>query len=435
MGWDNVCTYICRRSTKPLLLLIYVVFIRLYALAIRIAARFNGKARAWVEGRRNWQERLRQALAGSDAPVIWMHSASAGEFEQGKPVLEALRQQYPGYRILVSFFSPSGYEVGVKYKGADVVTYLPLDTHANAERFVDTVRPALVLFVKYDYWYHHLNAVCRSGTPLLLVSALFRPRQAFFKWYGGLHRRMLTFFKRLFVQDDASVELLRRIGVAHASAAGDTRFDRVAHITHNPAPLPLIEAFVRNEDPVLVAGSTWPEDEDLLSGLRLHLRLIIAPHEIGQAHVEQIRARYGPEAITFSELQRRGAAPPEVRVLIVDNVGMLSRLYQYADITYIGGGFNKSGIHNTLEAAAWGKPVLFGPNYQKFREAIGLIDCGAAFSVGTAEELDKQVNDLLRNDLDRAGIGMEAANYVARNIGATGRIMDYIQEKRLLTRP
>ncbi|WP_243647764.1 3-deoxy-D-manno-octulosonic acid transferase [Flaviaesturariibacter flavus] len=415
-------------------MLIYVVFIRLYALAIRIAARFNGKARAWVEGRRNWHQHLQKALAGSGAPVIWMHSASAGEFEQGKPVLEALRQQYPQHRILVTFFSPSGYEVGVKYKGADIVTYLPLDTAANAERFVDTVRPALVVFVKYDYWYYHLNAVCRSGTPLLLVSAIFQPRQAFFKWYGGVHRRMLTFFTWLFVQDEASVQLLQSIGVTKCSAAGDTRFDRVAHITSNPAPLPPIEDFVKGDLPVLVAGSTWAEDEELLNALGDDLKLVIVPHEIDDAHIRQLTERFSKRVtLTYTGLLHEGCAPPSLRVVIINNFGMLSRLYRYAHITYIGGGFNKSGIHNTLEAAAWGKPVLFGPNYQKFREAKGLIGCGAARSVSNAEELKKAVSGLLANpaELDRAGL--QAARYVQDNIGATGRILRYIQENRLLT--
>ena len=363
-----------------------------------------------------------------------MHCASAGEFEQGKPLLEALRAAFPEHRILVSFFSPSGYEVGVKYKGADAVTYLPLDTAANARRFVSIVDPALVVFIKYDYWYQHLKAVHERGTPLLLVSAIFRPGQSFFKWYGGVQRRLLHFFTWLFVQDEASVHLLKTIGVSHCSANGDTRFDRVATITQNPAPLPQIEAFVaRSNAPLLVAGSTWPEDEELLAGLPASWRMIIAPHEIGIARIDALRARFGTEAVTYSELERHDSEAA-LRVLIIDNIGMLSRLYRYGLISYIGGGFNKSGIHNTLEAAAWGKPVLFGPNYQKFREARGLIDCGAARSVRTAAELSTIVTELLDGGpMDSAAMGTKALDYVRHHIGATPRIIAFIQEKRLLT--
>ncbi|RYY39385.1 MAG: 3-deoxy-D-manno-octulosonic acid transferase [Chitinophagaceae bacterium] len=366
---------------------------------------------------------------------IWMHCASAGEFEQGKPVLEALRSRFPEHKLLVSFFSPSGHEVGVKYKGIDAITYLPLDTASNAARFVSIVDPALVIFIKYDYWYHHLAAVAKRKTPLLLVSAIFRPQQAFFKWYGGVQRRLLSFFTWLFVQDDASVQLLAQIGVQHCSANGDTRFDRVATITEAAASLPLVQAFVeRGEGPVLVAGSTWPDDEELLEALPASVRMIIAPHEIDLPHIDALRARFGRDAIAYSELELHESAAA-LRVLLVDNFGMLSRLYQYADITYIGGGFNKSGIHNTLEAAAWGKPVLFGPNYAKFREARGLIEAGAAHSVRTADELDAAMAPLLASAEQRAAAGAAASAYVRANIGATARVIQFIQEKRLLTNP
>ncbi|RYY60561.1 MAG: 3-deoxy-D-manno-octulosonic acid transferase [Chitinophagaceae bacterium] len=411
----------------------YNLFITLYGLLLRLAAPFVPKAKAWRAGRRRWEEELQKKRAAG--PWIWMHCASAGEFEQGKPVLEALRAAWPGHRILVSFFSPSGYEVGVKYKGADAVTFLPLDTAANARRFVSIVDPALVVFVKYDFWYHHLKAVHERGIPLLLVSALFRPGQSFFKWYGGVQRRLLHFFTRLFVQDDTSVSLLKSIGVTHCSAAGDTRFDRVATITQAPAPLPLIEAFAQHgSEPILVAGSTWPEDEALIEKLpwQSGLRLIIAPHEIDIAHIDALRARFGAAAVAYSELELHDSAAA-LRVLIIDNFGMLSRLYRYGSITYIGGGFNKSGIHNTLEAAAWGKPVIFGPNYQKFREARELVAARAAFSVSTSEKLAEVVDSLLAHSAGRREASEAAARYVQQNIGATPRIIAWIQEKRLLT--
>ncbi|GAB4092489.1 glycosyltransferase N-terminal domain-containing protein [Flaviaesturariibacter terrae] len=413
-------------------MLFYNLIILLYGFLLRLAALFVPKAKAWRAGRRQWATRLEAQCA--EGRWIWMHCASAGEFEQGKPLLEALRKQYPGHRLLLSFFSPSGYEVGVKYKGVDAVTYLPLDTAANARRFVSIVKPELVVFIKYDYWYQHLKAIADRKTPLLLVSAIFRPQQAFFRPWGAVYRRLLHFFTWLFVQDDESVALLETIGVRHCSANGDTRFDRVANITNNPAPLPLVEEFVKGAAGVLVAGSTWKEDEDLLSGVMgLDLRFIIAPHEIGAYNVARIRGLFPAESVTYSELERKGERPPDARVLIIDNFGMLSRLYRYATITYIGGGFNKSGIHNTLEAAAWGKPVFFGPNYQKFREAKGLIACGAGQSVQDPDKLAYLVDSLLGHPNACLAAGAAAAQYVRDNLGATGRIMAFIQEKRLLT--
>jgi len=414
--------------------LVYNLFIVLYAIAIRAAALFLPKAKAWLQGRRGWASRLANDLSDNNAPVIWMHCASAGEFEQGKPVLEALKSAYPGHRILVSFFSPSGYEVGKKYGKADWVTYLPLDTKANARRFLSIVDPALVVFVKYDYWYHHLRAIADRKIPLLLVSAIFRPGQAFFRWYGGFYRRLLHLFSWLFVQDAASFELLKGIGVSHCSVNGDTRFDRVAHITHNPRPLPLIEAFVQGDASVLVAGSTWKDDEELLAGLEPAIRFIIAPHEISGDNVQRLRQLFAGESLTYTDLERRGSCPPGVRVLIIDNIGMLSRLYAYGRLTYIGGGFNKSGIHNTLEAAAWGKPVFFGPNYRKFREAIGLLDAGAAVSVRQPQELQQQVDRLLGDPQHLSAMSEAASAYVRANLGASERIVAFVQEKRLLTR-
>jgi 3-deoxy-D-manno-octulosonic-acid transferase len=418
-------------------LLLYALFIRIFALAVRIAAVFSTKAREWVAGRKNWASALEAELARlGDAPRIWMHCASAGEFEQGKPLLEELVRTFPGYKIVVSFFSPSGYGVGKKYKGADLVTYLPLDTAANAQGFLHLLQPELVIFIKYDYWYHHLRATAARAIPLLLASAIFRPQQPFFRWYGGLHRKMLHFFTWLFVQDEESVALLRGIGANHASANGDTRFDRVATLTTDPAPLPLIESFAGLPGPLLVAGSTWKEDEELLAKLEQEdLKLIIAPHEISETNIKRLKDHFGKAAITYSDLVREGYAPPGIRILLINNIGMLSRLYRYGDITYIGGGFNKSGIHNTLEAAAWGKPVLFGPNYQKFREAKGLIAAGAAASVSEAATLNRLVTTLLTDATARAQWGSAAANYVRSNIGATRRVLQFIQEKRLLTRP
>lgn len=372
-------------------------------------------------------------------PLIWVHASSAGEFEQAKPLIEALKKDYPAHKVLVSFFSPSGYAQGQKWKPADHVCYLPADTRRNAERFLRAVRPLLVVFVKYDFWYHHLKAVNNQKIPLLLVSAIFRPGQVFFKWYGGLHRLMLRFFTHLFVQDEPSISLLHRHGFAHATCSGDTRFDRVAAIAEYFHPLPLIQAFSGNRL-LLVAGSTWPADEQLLaaacSGLG-ELKLVIAPHEIHHLHLQQIEKRW-TDTIRYSQLEAQQDEPglhlhaARAKVLIIDNIGMLSRLYHYATFAYIGGGFNKTGIHNTLEAAVYGKPLLFGPEYQKFKEASDLIRTGAAYSCATADALRAVLKAWIVNKSKREEAGQAAAGYVQHHKGATRKILSFIIENELL---
>lgn len=412
--------------------LFYNIFIALYRTIIAIFALGNKKARAWIEGRKNLFAELDQKLAPSDR-IIWMHCASAGELEQGKPVLEQLKTQYPQYKLLVTFFSPSGYEVGKKYKAADLIAYLPLDTKANAVRFLDLVRPELAIFVKYEYWYHHLKTAAERHIPLLLVSAIFRKNQPFFKSYGDFYRSILGFYNRIFVQDSESQQLLESINISNCIVSGDTRFDRVAAIAANFSELALIKRFVQ-DDRILVAGSTWPDDEQLLADFYHSytgkLKLIIAPHEINKAHIDHLFSLF-PNAIAYSQLEQ---SFKEASVLIIDNVGMLSRLYRYATLTYIGGGFNKSGIHNTLEAAVWGKPVLFGPNYQKFKEARDLVDRKAGFSISNAEELKRIATELLRDEVLLQQSSTIARSYVEENRGATQKIMDYIQANRLLTR-
>jgi 3-deoxy-D-manno-octulosonic-acid transferase len=412
--------------------LFYNIFIALYRVIIALFALGNKKARAWIEGRKSLFTDLKQKIAPSDR-IIWMHCASAGELEQGKPVLERLKTQYPQYKYLVTFFSPSGHEMGKKYKAADLISYLPLDTKANAERFLELVKPELVVFVKYEYWYHHLKIAAERRIPLLLVSAIFRKNQPFFKSYGGFYRRILGYYNRLFVQDNESRQLLESINIRHCTVSGDTRFDRVIAIAANFTKLELIERFVQH-DRVFVSGSTWPDDEKLLADF-YHtytgtLKLIIAPHEINKAHIDHLFSLF-PNAIAYSQLEQ---SSKEASVLIIDNVGMLSRLYRYATLTYIGGGFNKSGIHNTLEAAVWGKPVLFGPNYQKFREARDLVDRRAGFSITHAEDLKRIATELLQDQGLLEQSSTAARTYVDENIGAAQKIMDYIQENRLLTK-
>ncbi len=415
------------------LIWIYNSFIFLYQLFIKIASFRNEKARQWLAGRKDLWKELQDQLR-SDEHIIWIHSASTGEFEQAKPVIEQLKKIYPAYKILVTFFSPSGFNAARKYALADYKFYLPADTHRNAERFINTINPKLVIFVKYEFWYHHLKAINNQNIPLLLISSIFRKNQAFFKWYGRFYKKMLHFFKWIFVQDSDSLNILQLNGVTHCSISGDTRFDRVAAIKENFSDITLVERFA-GEGNVLVAGSTWPEDEEVIANLTTQhpgLKFIIAPHEINENHINNIIKRF-PTPVRYSRLAQEKTNEADYQTLIIDNIGMLSRLYKYATIAYVGGGF-KTGLHNILEAAVYGKPVIFGPHYKKFREAKELIASGGAFSVSDANGLKQQISVLLNYKTDLATASQAAASYVKENKGATERILQSIQEKRLLTK-
>ncbi|GAO41216.1 3-deoxy-D-manno-octulosonic acid transferase [Flavihumibacter petaseus] len=419
-------------------LLLYNIFILLYRVALGIASSFHPKARQWVAGRRNWQEKLAKDLEfRPDAPLIWMHCASLGEFEQGRPLLEHIREKYPHYRILISFFSPSGYEIRKNWEGADIITYLPVDNPGNARRFLDLTKPALVLWVRYEFWYHYLNQLKSRQIPVILVSGLFRESQPFFKWYGNLYRHLLHCFDQLFVQEKDSVTLLNNVGITTVTLSGDTRYDRVSAIAASAPALPPIEAFVQ-QFPVLIAGSTWPEDEEELDHFCNHrkdLRIIFAPHEISEAHLLEMEKllkgtiRYGQ----WLDHLKRGELPADRHVLIIDNIGMLSALYQYASVSYVGGGFGDDGLHNILEPAVWGKPVLFGPVFDRYPEAAGMIGAGGAFSAGNALELEKRLNDLFQDPPMAAAAGEAAKQFIRQHRGATAMIIRYLEENRLLT--
>jgi len=399
-----------------------------------VASLFNPKARLWIRGRKDIFKRLATSIAGQQ-PVIWIHVSSLGEFEQGRPVLEHLKAAYPTHRLLLTFFSPSGYEVRKNYTGADWVFYLPLDGPLHARRFLDIVQPSLVVFVKYDFWYHYLHNAKKRVIPVLLVSAIFRPGQPFFKWYGGLHRRMLHSFRHIFVQDHASQQLLQeKAGYTSVSIGGDTRFDRVAEIAGRFEPILVVEHFSKNAT-VLVAGSTWPADEAVIAKALQQissLKLVIAPHTIDAGHLEQVRTTF-PDAVFFSAIQQQPEQAAAARVLVIDNIGMLSRLYRYALITYVGGGFT-TGIHNILEAVVYSKPVLFGPVFQKFKEARDLIEKKSAFSITTGDELQQKIEWLLTHPDSLEESSKVAGEYVAAGTGATQRVLDYIREERLLER-
>lgn len=372
--------------------------------------------------------------------LIWMHCASLGEFEQGRPVLESLKQQYPHITIVLTFFSASGYEVMKNYQGADRIYYLPMDSFSNAKRLVDALNPTLVLWVKYEFWYHYLHELKNRNIPVLLISGIFWSKHSFFKWYGKIWRQMLLCFTHLFVQNETSKDLLATIGFREkVSVTGDTRFDRVVQIAEQFEPLPLIEQFC-GDSRILVAGSTWEDDEAELTHYvkaNPQIKFIIAPHEVGAENLKDVKKEF-PDSIFYSAFinsQDQAINEPAKipHVLIIDNVGMLSRLYQYADVTYVGGGFGADGVHNVLEAAVYGKPVIYGPEYEKYSEAIGLVECGGGLVIENALELESTLNNLWDDEKLLAKAGTASKNYVYGNKGASEKISQFIQEKRLLT--
>jgi 3-deoxy-D-manno-octulosonic-acid transferase len=416
---------------------LYNLFLLLYSIGIRVSSGWNPKAKKWLDGRKGIFDQIRAQLQTSNLKpqTIWMHCASLGEFEQGRPLLEELRTRSKESRIILTFFSSSGYEVMKDYKGADHIFYLPMDSPVNAKRFLDIVNPSLVLWVKYEYWFYYLSEIKKRSIPAILVSGIFRNNQPFFKWYGNIWKEMLRSFGHFFVQNAESKQLLATIGFSgNISINGDTRFDRVIEIANTFQPVPLIAEFC-GTDTVVVAGSTWEEDEiELLHFVKQHpqIKFIIAPHEIDKENLDDVKAEF-PNSIFYSELQTTNYKPQTTNVLIIDNIGILSRLYKYATITYVGGGFGDDGVHNVLEAAVYGKPVVFGPVFEKYDEAIGLVDEGGAVSINGPIKLEEILNRLLTDDQERKTRGEAAKNYVITNGGASGKIMKFIYEKRLLT--
>ena len=423
----------------PVALFLYNLGVWLYSLLIWMAAPIHPKASAWVRGRRQWPARLRAALARNPDPVLWMHCASLGEFEQGRPVLEALRRQHgERLRLLLTFFSPSGYELRHNWPGVDWVFYLPLDSARNAGQFVEIVQPTAAVFVKYEFWHHYLTALRQRAIPTFLIAAALRPDQIFFRPWGGFFRRMLLGFTHIFPQNEATAALLRSSGYDALTVAGDPRFDRVRGTAVENRRLTLIDAFAATGEAVLVVGSAWPADlKALLPALRqhtAHLKVIIAPHEVGDADVAAIEsAVHGLLTIRYSTAVTSATATPDeravtlelltaCRVLIIDNVGLLAAIYGYATVAYVGGAFGK-GLHNVLEAAVFGTPVLFGPRIGRFPEATALLEAGGGRSVGSANELNEQLTRWLQEPNTRLAAGAAAAAYVYRNAGATAKIL------------
>lgn len=412
---------------------IYNAGLQLYKAGVHLAAMAGKtKAQRWLKGRQHWQSRMRQAGIGSQ-PVVWIHAASLGEFEQGRPVLEAIRAAWPSYKILLTFFSPSGYEVRKDYKGADFVYYLPLDTKGNAREFLDIVQPAMAIFIKYEFWYHYLTALHTRNIPTLLVSGIFRKDQVFFKGHGGMFRQLLQQLTHIFVQNDISLQLLQSIGLKNSSVSGDTRFDRVFALLSEHTNLPVIEAFAAGSR-LLVAGSTWPEDEKVLSEwwkekATSDVKLIIAPHEIHGDHIQAILSLFSG-AIKYSEWQ----GDTKAQVLIIDNIGMLTALYRYATIAYVGGGLARGGIHNILEPAVYSKPVIIGPEFEKYFEAVELVAAGGALVIQHGDDLRVAMERLFSDKEAYTKTAAIAGNYVAAHTGATQKVLHYIQENRFLSK-
>ncbi len=418
--------------------LLYQLFTVLYPFIAKLIAPVNAKAAAWTKGRLHVFNELSSFAASSDRPVIWMHCSSLGEFEQGLPVAEQLKIKYPHYRLLVSFFSPSGYLVRKNHPIADFVCYLPMDNAANSAKFLDLIRPQLAVFIKYEFWYYYLQGLKYRGIPTLLISGIFRDNQVFFKWYGDFYRKMLACFSYLLVQDDHSNALLTSIGLGDKTeTSGDTRFDRVLTIAHQAAANKVVEHFCSNQ-PTIVAGSTWSEDDKALHHLAIahhKLKFIIAPHDIEEGRLKECLTYY-PKAALYSDYKKsfeEHKPLTDIQTLIINNMGMLSSLYKYGEMAFIGGGFTEDGIHNTLEAAVYGIPVVFGPVYEKYIEAVDLINIGAAYTASDVVELEKIFNQLLNNNTARERSGQIAQQYIYNKAGATQKIMHYIQENRLLT--
>lgn len=401
--------------------LLYNIGITIYYVLVYLVSLYNNKAKLWIDGRKG--QKVHQLKSS-----IWFHFASLGEFEQGRPVLEAIKQQYPAQPVVITFFSPSGYEARKNTPLADAVYYLPLDRAANARDFVNAINPVMAVFTKYEYWYHFFNELHTQHVPLYMISGIFRPGQVFFKWYGGLHRKMLKLVTWFFVQDINSKHLLHDLGITNVTISGDTRFDRVWANAQQPKELPQIAAF-KNGQKLFIAGSTWPADEQLIAGLitqHPNWKFIIAPHEIGEDKINGLMSLLPKEStIKFSGLSNLKS---DSSCFIIDNIGMLSSLYRYADIAYIGGGFG-AGIHNTLEAAAFGMPVIFGPKFSKFKEAEDLVQLNAGFSINSQDGLNAVASMLMNDEAARHAAALIAKDYVAKSVGATNTIMAYIKER------
>lgn len=412
---------------------LYNLGIHLFQLGLKLASPFNPKARLWIEGRRNWKEHLRaKAKSLKLENAIWFHCASLGEFEQGRPVIEKLKKEHPNQKVVLSFFSPSGYEIQKHYPFADLVTYLPADTSSNAKIFLEILKPKLAIFVKYEFWLNYLFELDRQKIPAFLISTVIKKHQTFFKWYGGDFRKALATYETIYTQDVHSIKLLRVLKVSTGVLTGDTRFDRVLQVCSAPKKIKEIEEFSKDAF-VIVAGSSWQKDEDHLIESYIQLRdkypqikLIIAPHEIDRKNIDRLKNLLAKNQLSyhlFSDNSDNYVHP----ILVVNAIGFLSSIYQYGTVAFIGGGFN-NGIHNILEPTVYGLPVLFGPNYKKFNEAFEVIDLNVGFEISDAKNLTEKLTELIDHQTMLAESSRLAKNYVRKNSGATNKIVDGLRE-------
>jgi 3-deoxy-D-manno-octulosonic-acid transferase len=406
---------------------LYNLGILIFSALAHLISPFNSRASFWVKGRKKWAEKIAEKIKSGDR-VIWIHCASLGEFEQGRPVIEAIKKKMPVFKIVITFFSPSGYEIRKNYNNADCISYLPSDTPGNAAKFIDLVKPEFVIFVKYEFWNNYISALYKNKIPLYLISGIFRPGQHFFKWYGSFFRSMLRKFEIIFVQDQRSFDLLSGIGIENVYLAGDTRFDRVVQIAGTSRVIQKLEHFRGNEK-LFLAGSSWQQDEEIIAeyinSFPLRMKWVFAPHEIDKSNIERLEKLIKVKHVRFSEYSERSA---DARVLIIDNIGMLSSAYRYAYIAAIGGGFGK-GIHNILEPACWGIPVLFGPKHENFKEALDLLATGAAKSFLTFDDFRRILDLWLSDEKKYTNSAEMASKYVKENAGATEIIIKEILEK------
>ncbi|MFV0306077.1 MAG: 3-deoxy-D-manno-octulosonic acid transferase [Moheibacter sp.] len=409
--------------------LAYNIFIYLYGLGISIASHFNSKAKLWKSGRKGWKKRLKNTIHPDDK-IIWIHCSSLGEFEQGRPVMERIKKEFPSHKLAVSFFSPSGYEVRKEYKGADYIFYLPLDTPRNAKKLIKLLHPEVLILVKYEYWYNLLNRLSKKKIPVIVISAVIKENSLFFRSFGNWFRKKIATIHHFFVQDTDSKNLLNSIGIENITVSGDTRFDRVKEIQASNSKLDFIETFKGNTQ-LIVAGSTWPDDESILAQfinneLPNNWKVVFAPHNIKKTEIQNLKSELNLPTVIYTQSDK--SEIQNARILIVDTVGMLTDIYRYADISYVGGGFTKTGVHNTLEPTVFGVPILFGPNYQNYFEAIDLVEYKAAVSFKDNYDFDKKISILIENENERIQRGKKAYDYIQEKPNSSELILDYLRK-------
>jgi 3-deoxy-D-manno-octulosonic-acid transferase len=400
----------------------------MYGFAVSIAAHFNPKANLWISGRKNWKNKMKQAISPDDK-VIWVHCSSLGEFEQGRPVMEKIKKEFPHHKLAVSFFSPSGYEVRKDYQGADYIFYLPLDTPKNAKQLIKILHPEVLILVKYEYWYNLLKRLQKKDIPVIVISAVIKEDILFFRPFGSWFRKIIAGIEHFFVQDNDSKNLLESIGIEKVTVSGDTRFDRVKEIREANARVEFIEKFKGNSK-LIVAGSTWPDDEEILvkfinEKMPDDWKLIFAPHNIKEKEILSLSEKINKKTAVYTKSDQNQIENSQI--LILDTIGMLTKIYAYSDLSYVGGGFTKTGVHNTLEPTVFGVPIIFGPNYENYFEAIDLLENQGAVRFIDQYDFDQKMTNLIANEDERKLRGNAAENYIQGKPNSTELIIDYLK--------